>query len=138
LTLRLLVLESRPKSEGISFVNTLLDPYRKDPSLLRNMEIEIASDPSTATALEGADYLVLGGDKVLPNGDISNKIGSLTATMLVRTMSTNCKAVTAFDTDKIGWKGDIPETEYNNPVELTDVWPLKVAEQVKAGSGEGV
>jgi len=101
------------------------------------METEIASDASITTVLEGADYLVLGADKVLHNGNISNKIESLTAAMLVKTMSTNRKTVTVFDTGKVSWMGDIPKTGYNDPTELTNVWPSKGAEQVKEDQPKG-
>lgn len=137
LALKLSVLESRPKFEGVSFVNTLSEPYRKDPSLLCNVEIEIVSDASIATALAGADYLILGGDKVLPNGNVSNKIGSLAAAMLVKTMNNDCKTVAVFDSGKVGWAEDVPETEYNDPGELTEAWPSNVAEQLKDDQAKG-
>jgi translation initiation factor 2B subunit (eIF-2B alpha/beta/delta family) len=135
--LKLSVLESRPRFEGVSFVSTLLEPFRNDPAVLSKIEIEIVSDASIATVLEEADYLVLGGDKVLPNGDVSNKIGSLTAALLVRTMENDCRTVAVFDSGKVGWVADLPETEYNDPAELTDAWPSKTIAQLKKDQAKG-
>jgi methylthioribose-1-phosphate isomerase len=61
------------------------------PRLLSKIQIKIVLDVSIATVLESAGYLVLKRDKALPNGDVSNKIGSLTAALLVRTMETGCE-----------------------------------------------
>jgi len=56
---------------------------------------------------------------------------------LVKTMNNNCKTVAVFDTGKVGWTDDIPETEYNDPAELTEAWPSKVAEQLKEDQANG-
>jgi translation initiation factor 2B subunit (eIF-2B alpha/beta/delta family) len=133
-------LESRPNFEGVVFVNALLDALEGSidggnnlemgrEELRANLRIEIVSDASVATVIKDADYLLLGADKVLPNGDISNKIGSLTAAVVAKTLNPKCKVVSVFETDKITGHGNDAvhfRAEYNDETEITKVWPFKI------------
>jgi translation initiation factor 2B subunit (eIF-2B alpha/beta/delta family) len=125
---KLIVLESRPMFEGVAFVNMLLSLFRNDSDVLTGLKIDIVSDASIAAVVKSADYFVLGGDKVLPNGDVSNKIGSLTAAVVTKTLNPVCKVVALFGTEKVtssGFDAEHQSIEYNNEAEVTDAWPFK-------------
>ncbi|RFU24249.1 hypothetical protein B7463_g12087, partial [Scytalidium lignicola] len=127
------VLESRPKFEGTSFVNGLLSRLRYDPSVINKLQVEVVSDASVATVTRNADYLVLGGDKVLPNGDVSNKIGSLVAAIVTKSINPECQVVAAFETSKItssSFEGNNAKVEYNEPTELSSAWPKDVVDEL--------
>ncbi len=149
LHVKLSVLESRPGFEGVSFVNKLLATLlkgdvtkhaNKHAKFLGKLKIEISSDASVASVIEDADYLLLGGDKVLQNGNVSNKIGSLPAAVLAKTLSSNCKVVAVFETSKIissNFDSEHPKTEYNDPAELTNAWPSSLLTDLKDNQSEG-
>jgi translation initiation factor 2B subunit (eIF-2B alpha/beta/delta family) len=138
MNIKLCVLESRPKFEGAVFANALLDALEKSQSageyrdleqLFKRLKIEIASDASVAMSVKLADYAVLGADKVLPNGDVINKIGSLTTSVMAKILNPECKVVVVFETDKITGASDDAEdskVEYNDEKEVTNVWPSSV------------
>ena len=126
--IKLTVLESRPNFEGVSFANNLLTSVNKDEEILARLKIEIVSDASVASVVENADYLLLGGDKVLQDGSVSNKIGSLPAAVLAKTLNPNCKVLAVFETSKIAHSDFISghaETEYNDAAEMVSSWPAK-------------
>ncbi|TVY38537.1 Methylthioribose-1-phosphate isomerase [Lachnellula subtilissima] len=126
LSVKLSVLESRPKFEGVAFVNTLLKILEEQSGGNTNLEVEIVSDASVSTVVADADYLIFGGDKVIPNGDVSNKIGSLTAAIVAKTLNPKCSVVALFETDKItgsGFDAGHMKVEYNDEAEVMDAWP---------------
>ncbi|KAH8811086.1 hypothetical protein F5884DRAFT_781130 [Xylogone sp. PMI_703] len=128
------VLESRPKFEGLSFVSALLSRLKYNPSVIHKLQVEVVSDASMATVTRDADFLVLGGDKVLPNGDVSNKIGSLAAAIVAKSISPRCQVVTVFETSKItssSFEANHAKVEYNDPTEMSDVWDKDVVEQLE-------
>lgn len=136
---KLTVLESRPKFEGISLVNKLLKSYKTDPNILPRLKVEIVSDASIATVVKDADYLVFGGDKVLPNGDVSNKIGSFPAALMAKTLG--IKVVAVFETGKItsaGFDSGHLEIEYNDAAEMTSAWPPSLVDDLKLNQGQGI
>ncbi|KAG9232618.1 hypothetical protein BJ875DRAFT_380267 [Amylocarpus encephaloides] len=135
--LKLVVLESRPNFEGVIFVNNLLSNLKEAAS---SVEIEIMSDASVALAVQDADFLMLGADKVHPNGSISNKVGSQTAAIVAKALSPYCSIVASFDTSKIIYPGvdlDYAKVEYNDPEEIMDAWPKSAAEDVRAYQWKG-
>jgi translation initiation factor 2B subunit (eIF-2B alpha/beta/delta family) len=148
-SLTLCILESRPKFEGAAFANSLLDGlqglrpqgrYQGFNPILKNLKIEIVSDASAATVVEHADYLLLGADKVLSSGNTSNKIGSLTAAVMAKTLNPTCKVVAVFETDKITGSSDGADhfkVEYNDEGEVISVWPTSVVTGLAKNRKEG-
>jgi translation initiation factor 2B subunit (eIF-2B alpha/beta/delta family)/ADP-ribose pyrophosphatase YjhB (NUDIX family) len=149
MNIKLCILESRPNFEGVAFANALLDELEKAKSarayrgledLFRYLEIEIVSDASAAMIVKHADYVVLGADKVLPNGHISNKIGSLMIAATAKMLNSECKVVIAFETDKITGASDSTENskvEYNDKTEVTNVWPSSVTAALMEKQAKG-
>lgn len=148
-SIKLCILESRPKFEGATFAKIFLDELCKIhskeasqtiDSVLKNLKIEIVSDASVATVVEHADYVLLGADKVLSNGNTSNKIGSLTAAIMAKTLNPSCKVVAVFDTEKIAGSGgsaDLFKIEYNDEAEVISAWPSSVAEGLAESRTKG-
>lgn len=137
---KITVLESRPGFEGVAFVNTLLASFKEDKDIHSGLKIDIVSDTSIATVLKDAHYLIFGGDKVLPNGDVSNKIGTLAAAMLAEELNSGCKVLALFTTNKItgrGFDSDHLGVEYNDPRELTSGWPEIYRQQLKKKQENG-
>ncbi|KUJ11386.1 nagb/rpia/CoA transferase-like protein [Mollisia scopiformis] len=127
IAVKLTVLESRPNFEGASFVNTLLDQFQGDSDILNKLKFEIVSDASVANAVKDAHFVVFGGDKVIPNGDVSNKIGSFSLAAIAKTVSPACKVVAMFETNKItgsGFDSEYLAVEENDPDEIINAWPL--------------
>jgi translation initiation factor 2B subunit (eIF-2B alpha/beta/delta family) len=137
---KITVLESRPGFEGVAFVNTLLASFKEDKDIHSRLKVEIVSDASIATALKDAHYLIFGGDKVLPNGDVSNKVGTLAAAMLSEELNPGCKVLALFTTNKItgpGFDSEHLGVEYNDPRELTSGWPKSYMQQLKEHQENG-
>ena len=128
------VLESRPNFEGISFVNALLSVLPLDPDVIDKLTVDIVSDASMAAVTRNAHYLVLGGDKVLPNGDVSNKIGTLSTAIVAKTINPKCHVIATFDTGKItasSFEGNHDKVEYNDEAEMIGAWPKGLFEELK-------
>lgn len=137
---KITVLESRPGFEGVVFVNALLASFKDNTDIASKLKIEIVSDASIATVFRDAHYLIFGGDKVIPNGDVSNKIGTLPAAMLSKRLNPSCKVVALFATNKItgaGFDSEHLKVEYNDPAELTRAWPTAFVEQLKESQRRG-
>jgi translation initiation factor 2B subunit (eIF-2B alpha/beta/delta family) len=71
--LEVIIAESRPKNEGKVLAKKLIE---------RGIPIEFITDFSTAYFIQKADVAVIGADKVLSNGNIVNKTGSLALAIL--------------------------------------------------------
>jgi translation initiation factor 2B subunit (eIF-2B alpha/beta/delta family) len=128
------VLESRPGFEGVAFVNSLLKSIREDATIKSRLKIRIVSDASVASNVADVHYFVFGGDKVVSNGNVSNKIGTLTSTVIVKSLNLACKVVALFTTNKVtGSRFDSGylEVEYNDEAEVTRAWPTKFVEQLQ-------
>jgi len=137
---KITVLESRPSFEGVAFVNSLLASFKEGKDIHSRLKIEIVSDASIGTVFNDADFLVFGGDKVLPNGDVSNKIGTLAAAMLSKELNPGCKVLALFTTNKItssGFDSEHTKVEYNDPKELTNAWPESYRQQLKENQENG-
>jgi translation initiation factor 2B subunit (eIF-2B alpha/beta/delta family) len=138
--LKLSVLESRPNFEGVSFINALLKSYENKPNLLEGVTIEIISDASVGSAVKDADFVVFGGDKVLSNGNVSNKMGSLAAAVIAETLNPHCTVLAVFETTKVAASGCDAEhlkVEFNNAAELTSVWPSHYVKDLEANQAKG-
>ena len=136
---KLCILESRPKFEGIALANGVMDALEKDgkgdlEDIKNRLKVEGPSDASVSRGGKEADYLVLGADKVLSNGDVSNKIGSLTTAIVTKTLNPGCRVIAVFETDKITGAGEKTEhlkVEYNKSTEVTDTWPQPMTSAFK-------
>lgn len=122
----LTILESRPLLEGVSLAKALV------PHKPQNCTIEVSTDASAAYFSKRADIVLLGADKVNAiSGDVSNKVGSLTA-------ATFCegKVLCLTSTDKIVEvdKGVDEVDEENAAEEVTKIWNTNAVE----GDGVGV
>ncbi|KAF4628388.1 hypothetical protein G7Y89_g9767 [Cudoniella acicularis] len=138
ITIKLSILESRPKFEGAASVNTLLAGLNNDAAIRQHLEIEIVSDASVASLASHADFLVFGGDKVLPDASVSNKIGTLAASIAAKHGNSRCKVVALFQTSKIvGFDEELLEVEYNDEKEVVDAWPESCQKGIKERRKEG-
>lgn len=135
--IKLIILESRPNFEGAAFATDLLDTLERSQdngdghaaslnSLRSRLHIDIIPDASVAIAVKPTQYLLLGADKVIPSGDTSNKIGSLAAALIAKTINPSCKVVAVFETGKIT-SGNAAHSivEYNDEMEVIKSWPCK-------------
>ncbi|MHC3378954.1 NUDIX domain-containing protein [Haloarcula sp. H-GB5] len=86
-----LVAESRPGGEGIGVAETLAD----------RAAVTLTTDAAFGYALEDwtAETLVIGADRVLPDGRVVNKVGTRSAALSAAVADVDCYAVCA--TDKI-------------------------------------
>jgi translation initiation factor 2B subunit (eIF-2B alpha/beta/delta family) len=138
--IKLTVMESRPKFEGVTFVNKLLSIFAEDSAIKSCLEVDIVSDAGISSTVQGAHYLLLGADKVLPNGDVSNKIGSFTAAIVARTLNPACKVLALHETDKIvsyDSGSDHEKVEYNDSGEVTVSWPRAGVESIMKSQEAG-
>ncbi|TAQ89105.1 hypothetical protein B7494_g2608 [Chlorociboria aeruginascens] len=142
--INLRILESRPLFEGISFTATLLSSLSSlsglDPQTRQNLKVEILTDASMASAVQSADYLILGADKVSPTSSICNKIGSLPAVVLAKTLNPACKVIALFKTDKIvalGNEAEHLQIEHNDKEEVIGAWAPELRKGLEAMRDEG-
>jgi len=86
-----LVAESRPGGEGVGVAETLAD----------STAVTLTTDAAFGHELEAwaADTLVVGADRVLPDGRVVNKVGTRSAALAAAAADTDCYAVCA--TDKV-------------------------------------
>ncbi|KAK0121411.1 hypothetical protein ONS95_009705 [Cadophora gregata] len=124
-------LESRPTFEGASAATSLLNTLSTTSTPNHHVDIEIISDASIATAAIDADFILLGGDKVLPNGNVSNKIGSCALAVTAKALNAGCKVVAVFETGKITAGVEQEEGEENDEAEITRSWPDEVVARLK-------
>ena len=123
--LRLLVLESRPKFEGVTFAKRLRDHFNTIPSC-PPVTIEIATDSSVAYLAKLADIYLLAADRIYPNGDVSNKIGCLSAALAMKYHGGK-KVVVVSTTDKISARDErCTSFEENEGIEVSAAWKEKV------------
>ncbi|NLV05338.1 NUDIX domain-containing protein [Haloarcula rubripromontorii] len=86
-----LIAESRPGSEGVGVAETLAD----------STAVTLTTDAAFGHGLDAwsADTLVVGADRVFPDGRVVNKVGTRSAALSAAAAETDCYAVCA--TDKI-------------------------------------
>lgn len=135
--IQLTVLESRPNFEGVSLVNKLLNAIHEYRGAKNMLSISIVPDASVASAVIDADYVIFGADKVLPNGDVSNKIGSCSAAVVAKATSPRCKVVALFDTEKITGSKLSEERERNDENEVVGAWPGKYPDELRQNRARG-
>ncbi|PVH78940.1 nagb/rpia/CoA transferase-like protein [Cadophora sp. DSE1049] len=135
MSINITFLESRPNFEGATAATAILSSFADKPEVLKNLSIEIIPDASVATAVVDADYVIFGGDKVIPNGNVSNKIGSCAAAVTAKALNPACKVVALFETDKItgsGFDSEYLTVESNDEAEITSSWPADVRSKVES------
>ncbi|KAK6514684.1 hypothetical protein TWF281_004881 [Arthrobotrys megalospora] len=145
--IRVFVLESRPLFEGVTLARYLRSqiPQNAGSSKLDGVPavtVEVAVDAAVGNYTKVADLYVLAADRIYPNGDVSNKIGCLTAALGMRfnerrrngasattTAGGNSKSIIVIGaTDKVcgkderdrGWDYSYEE---NDGGEVRECWP---------------
>jgi translation initiation factor 2B subunit (eIF-2B alpha/beta/delta family) len=96
--MKVYVLESRPAFEGVKFVETLLKNTDE------RFHAYLAPDSHVACLSTRTDILLLGADEVAENGDIKNKVGSLSAVLCAKRLGISRSVLVVFESDKITWK----------------------------------
>jgi translation initiation factor 2B subunit (eIF-2B alpha/beta/delta family) len=107
-----LVAESRPGGEGVAVAGTLAEDDAVDA------EVTLAPDSAVAQALADgtADAVLLGADRVLPDGGVVNKVGSRAAAVAAEREDRPVWAVTSVDkVDPAGRYASDPAGEFDAP-----------------------
>jgi translation initiation factor 2B subunit (eIF-2B alpha/beta/delta family) len=117
------VLESRPGMEGATFATSFLEDLNKGNGI-DNVNMSVAPDSHVCALAQTTDILLLGADRVSGKGDVSNKMGSLSAAMAAKTLS-NADVVIVTEADKIARPASVEEhkDEDNDPEEVYARWP---------------
>jgi translation initiation factor 2B subunit (eIF-2B alpha/beta/delta family) len=120
------VLESRPNMEGASFAVDFLDNIQSSGDG-DNITIEVATDSHVCKFARNIDFLLLGADRISGQGDVSNKMGSLAATIAVKSLS-DADVVVIAESDKIARPSELEELgdEENDLEEVSSVWPAEI------------
>lgn len=136
--LKLHILESRPLFEGVKAA----DAFSKLP----NTTVTVFPDAAVNHAIQGADMVVLGADRISESGVVINKIGSLSIVLAANHASESSaqqekiQVVVLGEAEKVtrlvsNSDGKYEGMEENNDIhEITDAWKLggldvKVAER---------
>lgn len=135
------VLESRPRFDSLAFVKDLFgSPLASKSPLSENqglegLKVNIMSDAAVAQAAKQADFVVIGCDRLAPCGAVSNKIGSLPACLLAKTLQPSSKVVVVTTTNKIMDEDPEEGEEHKNydAEEMTGVYPSELAQSLKSG-----
>lgn len=135
------ILESRPRFDGVAFVKDLFKaPLGEQKEFLKHLKVDILSDACVALAAKHVDFVVIGSDKLSAEGDVSNKIGSLPACLLAKTLQPKSKVVVIAATDKItSTKDNELEEEPRDyaATEMTETYPKELASVLKGGRLQG-
>ena len=117
------LLESRPLYEGVSFASTLLSHFQSH-SKTSPVKITLYPDAAAALASPGIDVLLLGADRITASGAVSNKTGSLPATLSVRHISPAAKVVVLSELEKVAEpdQSDLHVVEENDITEIVGGW----------------
>lgn len=117
--IRLTVLESRPRCEGADMASWI---YTRTLHKSR-LSVIIMPDCAVATAVQNIDIVLLGADCINPNGNVSNKMGSLAAALCAKQQNQNVSVVVLSDTEKIAVLGEGMEGHEIHPSsELSTAW----------------
>lgn len=120
------ILESRPLYEGVRMARALVQSAHAH-GYHDKLQIEIATDASVALLARDADLVLLGADRISSDGDVSNKIGSLSVALCARAASTPALVAAVSEVEKVARPGRMDEhgSEENDPGELTAAWDLQ-------------
>lgn len=112
------VLESRPRCEGADMAAHIYASANKD-----HLSIRVVPDCAVGSAAQDIDVVLLGADRISSTGDVSNKIGSLAATLCAKRLNDNVAVIALSDVDKIASPGHHAVlTEEHPSSELTSTW----------------
>ena len=150
------ILESRPLCEGASLASAIIKAVNQQDIAVRSrLKITLAPDShmtflAQQIHLGGAEntpsILLLGADRISPSGHTSNKMGSCSAALVVKSVSPDTKVAVLSEADKIAKASDLQERdsteesqnemlehvpESNDATEVTKIWAA-------AGAGEDV
>lgn len=81
------IMESRPLCEGATLATKMVEAIERTDIPRENLEITIASDSSVMELAQEVDFVILGANRISHNGDVSNKMGSLPAAALAKTVT---------------------------------------------------
>lgn len=116
----LTIMESRPRCEGADMASYFL---LKSGDAKNRLSIRIIPDCAVATAVRGVDFVLLGADRISSTGDVSNKIGSLSAAVCAKQLNPKAHVVVLTDVDKIAVLGlEEPSAEHHPVHELSKSW----------------
>lgn len=135
----LYVLESRPAMEGATFAINFMKGLETNGQA-NHVNITIGPDSHACTFAKDVDILLLGADRVSGAGDVSNKMGSLSAVLAVKTLS-KAEIVVVAETDKIARPGggiEAHEEEDNNPDEVINAWGQETLKDFENSRGSNV
>jgi translation initiation factor 2B subunit (eIF-2B alpha/beta/delta family)/8-oxo-dGTP pyrophosphatase MutT (NUDIX family) len=135
LTLELRILESRPLNEGAGFAKMLTNEAQRrrenqssGPGFHNRLRIILASDASVGILSKDVDLVVIGADRISEAGDVSNKTGSLAATVVSKFVTNGSVDVVCIsESEKIAVPGtaDEHQEEDNDKEELTTSWHVQ-------------
>lgn len=94
------LLESRPLFEGVSMATSILNRL-EECGHKAQCQLKIFTDAQMAVAAKYIDFLLLGADRIGPDGSVSNKTGSLPAALCVRHISPKAKIIVASEIYKV-------------------------------------
>lgn len=99
---------------------------------LPRIQIKIAPDCAVGNLVRDVDIVLLGADRISSLGDVSNKIGSLTAACCAKTLNSRSRVVVVSDGDKIVAPGaEHGPVERHPAEEVTGTWKEEVEEELK-------
>lgn len=127
------VLESRPLFEGVTMAGSIISSFEalqnhQNGILHRpKVRVTIYTDASVAQAAAGADLLLLGADRVSPDGSVSNKTGSVPAALSIRHMAQGGETIVVSEIYKVALQtGNTAEEhavmENNEASEVMEAW----------------
>lgn len=126
------VLESRPLFEGVSMAASILSSFESLPGRMGiqarpQVRVTIYTDASVAQAATGADFLLLGADRIAADGGVSNKTGSVPAALSMRYMAPGAETIVLSEIYKVAMHhhNDVSNNsimENNSPSEVMQAW----------------
>ncbi|KAK4168372.1 Methylthioribose-1-phosphate isomerase [Cladorrhinum sp. PSN259] len=128
------ILESRPLFEGISFASSLLSKSNHKIQILPDTSPSLSCHPSL-------QILLIGADRISPEGAVLNKMGSLPAILTARFLCPTVKVIVLGETEKIAVPppsssvSESEEAEENDHNQVSRAWnAANNSERVREGA----
>jgi translation initiation factor 2B subunit (eIF-2B alpha/beta/delta family) len=126
------IIESRPACEGADLAAEIVAA-----GLGHGGRVVLGTDAHICELVRDCDILLLGADRILPDGSVLNKTGSLAAAIVARELS-SARVVIYSETDKIAEEGaEFPSPEEHDTAEVIDAWSEQ-AQSVLARDSNGL
>jgi translation initiation factor 2B subunit (eIF-2B alpha/beta/delta family) len=122
------ILESRPTCEGADLAAEILRAGLDHRGL-----VILGTDAHICELVKGCDIVLLGADRILPDGSVVNKMGSLAAAVIAKQLS-DAKVLVYSETDKISEAGAELDPEDHDPTEVFEAWSEKTRHALKEHS----